>query len=343
MKWLAIVVVAAAATVGGVATYQASERSTSPPAEANDRPIERESTIAGIGYVEPAGEIRRLGFKIDGRIKTCNVRIGSVAKAGDVLVRLDDVEERAAVDVAAAEIDAARASLAETQSGAHPDAIVAAEHRWRQAEHVAAFAEKEHGRLLPLIEKRSASPTDVDKSASEAKQTKAAVAAAKAEFERIKRLPRPEEVASAKARVRLAEAKLSCAQARLDQTVIKAPFSGTVLELLRRDGDVVRGIDQDPVLIFADVSTLRVRAEVDERFVHQLRSGLSAQVHGRPLGDAVHAGSVSFVKQLMGPKTVFSRAAAERVDLDVVQLFINMPPTFLAPVGLRVDVTLRGE
>jgi HlyD family secretion protein len=38
---------------------------------------------------------------------------------------------------------------------------------------------------------------------------------------------------------------------------------------------------------------------------------------------------------------VFSRAATERKDLDVLQLFIDMDGRFTAPVGLQVDIKVR--
>lgn len=68
---------------------------------------------------------------------------------------------------------------------------------------------------------------------------------------------------------------------------------------------------------------------------------MNAEVYGRPLGDEVYVGKVTYIKSLMGPKTVFSRAALERVDLDVIQLLIEMPSGFAASAGLRVHVRLR--
>ena len=43
----------------------------------------------------------------------------------------------------------------------------------------------------------------------------------------------------------------------------------------------------------------------------------------------------------MGNKTVFSHEAAERKDLDVLQVLIDLPPDFRAPLGLQVDVDIQ--
>ena len=45
----------------------------------------------------------------------------------------------------------------------------------------------------------------------------------------------------------------------------------------------------------------------------------------------------------MGPKTVFSGAASERKDLDIIQVLIDLPQEFHAPIGLQVDVDIQIE
>lgn len=341
MKWLLGILILGGAAAAGAATLGVFETKPTPLVnETKTHSLEDQTVIAGIGYVEPQGEVRRLGFKIDGRIRKCIVQIGSQVNEGDVLVQLDDSEEQAAVQAALAEVKTAKAELETVLAGSHPDAIAAAEHHLQELIHASEFAQREHKRLSHLAETKSASDTETDKAASHAKQSQAAVSAAKSEIQRLKNLPRPEEKSAAEARLMLAESRLVQAKMHLEQTTLRAPFNGTVLELLKRDGDVVRAVDQEPVLVFADLSHLRVRAEVDERFVDGLTNGMKGEVYGRPLGDKTYLGTVSFVKQLMGPKTVFSRAAAERVDLDVIQIFIDMPAEFKAPVGLRVDVRI---
>jgi hypothetical protein len=43
----------------------------------------------------------------------------------------------------------------------------------------------------------------------------------------------------------------------------------------------------------------------------------------------------------MGDKTVFARDAADRKDLDTIEVLIDAPPNFRAPIGLQVDVDIR--
>ena len=88
---------------------------------------------------------------------------------------------------------------------------------------------------------------------------------------------------------------------------------------------------------------LRVRAEVDERFVRQLAAGQAAEVYGRNLAGGVYRGRVCYVEQVMGDKTVFTRSASERKDVNVLQVVIDMVPDFRAPPGLQVDVRVHAS
>jgi hypothetical protein len=112
--------------------------------------------------------------------------------------------------------------------------------------------------------------------------------------------------------------------------------------VLRREGDAVRLADTQLAVLFADVSRLRVRAEIEDRFVSRLRVGQRAVVFGRGLGEEV-AGRVVQIKGVMGRKTVFAGAATERRDLEVIQVFVEAEGRLRAPVGLRVDVKVRLE
>src|SRR5262245_12973692 len=83
--------------------------------------------VRGPGYVEPASEMRRLVFKVDGVIQKCNFEIGSHVKAGDVLVSLCNEEEIAAVAVAEQDLALATAERGQLLSGINRFRIAAAE------------------------------------------------------------------------------------------------------------------------------------------------------------------------------------------------------------------------
>lgn len=83
MKWPTVAVVGAPGVVGGVAAFCAQDGGPAQPnyfAAEQTRPVS--SIIAGIGYVEPAGDICRLGLKNKGQIEAC-VQSDSMAVVGE--------------------------------------------------------------------------------------------------------------------------------------------------------------------------------------------------------------------------------------------------------------------
>jgi HlyD family secretion protein len=298
-------------------------------------------TVHGIGYVEPTSEVRSLSFKTGGVIARCLVNVGDTVRKGDPLMALDDAQEQKAVAVAESELEVAKAERADVFSGVNEFQIRAAERAVEMWTERVDFAAKEAARCESLIGTNAISQSQCDEAKTSLQQASAELRRAKAELEHLRNFVTPEDRQLAEAKVGLVERRLELAKQALANTRLAAPFDGTVLEILRREGEAVSILYHEPVILFGDVSRLRVRAEIDERYVHQLREGQTALVSGRGLGDESYQGRVVLIKKIMGRKTVFSRAASERRDLDVVQVLIEMDGEFSTPVGLRVDVRLN--
>jgi multidrug resistance efflux pump len=297
--------------------------------------------IRGIGYVEPVTEVRRLMFRSSGVIEASFVAVGQRMREGEILMRLDRREEEAAAAVAEAELELARAECARTLSGVNPARIVAAERQRDLAHERREFADKTHTRLLALRTRSSTSQQELDDAETALRQAQQSVAVAEAEVENLKNFVRKDDELAARAAVRLAEAKVHSAQQRLETMILRAPCDGTVLEILLHPGEGTHVLQPQPALLFADVSRLRIRAEIDERQIQHIRSGQSARITGPALAGASFAGRVDQIKQIMGPRTLFSDQSSERKDLRVLQLFILPEAEFRQPVGLQVDVEIR--
>jgi HlyD family secretion protein len=340
---LTLISVLAACGIGAAALGPRSWRSEA-DSPRTDRPRSTAvRSIQGIGYTEPVSEIRRMTFKIDGTIAACPVEIGQTVKAGEVLMKLDDAEEQAAVAVARAELDLAEAELQKVLAGTNPHEIAAAEKTCDLRRELLALAARRLQRIKVLTPKKTVAEEEVDEAESRAKQAKASLEQQESQVLLLKNSVRDEDRILAAAKVRLAKSRFQSAEERLAKTVLAAPCDGTVLDLLKREGDGLRMGDMQPAVIFGDVSRLRVRAEIDERHVIRLRKGQKATIFGRNLGDRRCEGIVATVKGVMGDKRVFTQAPDERKDLDVVEVLIDMEPDFTAPAGLRVDVAIDVE
>lgn len=337
-----IFVLGACLIVGACSTGYLLRDGASPvasPAEAAEARRKPE-VVRGIGFIEPAGEIRRLLFRSDGIIESCRAEIGQRVKQGDLLMTLESGVQRAAVAVAEQELALAVAQRDQTLSGVHPLEIAAAERQVEQLRAQLRHAQRHSQRLEQLYQRKAASLSQYDQAETEVGRLDAQVRQAEAELERLQNLIRPVDRQVCDAQVALAEARLEEARQNLENTRLKAPFDGSVLEIFKREGELASRDEGSAVMAFADESRLRVRAEVDERYVHRLSSIETALIYGRGLGPQRYAGRVVQVKRLMGKKTLFTRDAAERKDLDVLQLWIEMPDDFRPPLGLQVETDL---
>jgi HlyD family secretion protein len=320
----------------------ASGKGSSPAASSLDvaamTQVERE--IQGVGYVEPVSEVRNLTFKEGGVVAECRAKAGQHVRAGDVLMVLNDAAERKALAVAEQELELAKASRDNVLAGVDKFEIAAAEDALDIAKQKLNLAEKEYRRIDALTEKSVTTKSEQDQSTTKYKQARAEFRQAEAQLQHLRHFVTPERQLIAERRVSLASARRDQAAQALTDMKLVAPVNGTILEVLKREGEAVSAVSHDPVIVFGDLSHLRVRAEIDERFVRIVKPGQAATVFGRTLNDQKYQGKVVFVKDLMGKRTVFTRSSTERKDLDVVQVFIEMGDDFTAPVGLRVDVAI---
>lgn len=117
--------------------------------------------------------------------------------------------------------------------------------------------------------------------AAEAEQTRAELGLAQANYQRTVDLAQKQFVSErardeAAANLRVLEARLKLAQARLSKTEIRAPFSGVLGLRNVSVGDYVK--EGDALVVLEDVSSMQVDLRLPERFLGQLRSGQRLQV-----------------------------------------------------------------
>jgi multidrug resistance efflux pump len=340
-RWIIVPVAFSALGAGAVALFSPGKKPDS--AATSAAPDSSAAVVHGFGYAEPASELRRMSLKVDGVIAECCVAVGDRVEKGATILHLDNEEEHAAVVVAQKELEQARSALRQLEAGIHPFRIEATERECDRLNEQVRHAERLLQRRHVLVARNVASQQDLEDAETQVVEAKAALAAKQAELSHLRHYVREEDRALAQANVELAQSRLTAAEKRLRLTVLAAPCDGTVLEFYKREGDCLRMGDPQPAVLFGDVSRLRIRAEIDERYAHRVRAGQSAVIFGSNVGNREYAGRVVLVKPVMGDKTLFSRSSRERKDLQIVQVLIEMDPEFRTPVGLRVDVAIRVE
>ncbi len=208
-------------------------------------------------YVEATGTVRaaqsaQLSSQVMGTITRVNVHEGDRVRRGEVLIAIDEAQQRAAYAGANAGLQASQESIA----AANADY---------------ALADATMKRYQMLYDKKSVSPQEFD-------EVKTRLAAAKARRD------------AAHAGRTQAEAGVSQASTAMGFTKIRAPFDGLVTAKLADAGAIATpGV---PLLLVEDPGRFRLEATVDESKMGAVRLGETAPVVIDALGDQAITGKV---------------------------------------------------
>lgn len=329
---------------GLLLTYERGRGVSERPEElqpASLQPLIGGKVIAAPGKVEGRTESAELRARLSERIAEVRVQEGDRVKQGDVLVRLDDSQYEAERALAVAELQQAESRLERLLNGARESEIEQVRAEYARA--VAEFrgAERAYERMQRLDERQAVSRQTLDDHATRLKSTAAAVAAAHAKLETIEAPPRSDDLAAARAAVESARSRLKIAEVNCERTEIRAPFSGQVLEVDGKPGELTRPDQTEPLIVMADTSRLRVRAEVDEYDALRVRLGQSARVRADGVPDTELTGNVVRVAPSVHRKRLFEDRPGERLDSYLRYVWIELEGRPPLPIGLPVDAFLQ--
>ncbi len=282
----------------------------------------------------------QLGFLLPGRVAEVVPAEGATVRAGTELASLDAREVDAQVAAARADVDAARAALAELEAGARGQDIASAEAALRSAETRARETEQNADRARTLFEGGAISRQALDRAETERDAAQAAADQARERLDLVREGAREETVRAARARHAQAEARLASAEATRSNAVIVAPFEGIVTVRHREPGETVPA--GAPVLTLLDPSDRWVRIYVREDRLGAVRMGARASIVSDTYPDRVIEGEVVFIgsEAEFTPRNV--QTAEERIRLVYpVKVRITGDPEFVLKPGLPADVTLE--
>jgi HlyD family secretion protein len=295
--------------------------------------------IAGPGRVEPITEDIALGSELSGKLRSVLVEEGDHIHKGEVLAVLENDDYRAEVQTAKAQVDAKEAALRKVLNGARWQERRQALSSVREVEAVMNNALSEKERREKLFAAGVISREELDRFTREYNVARAQYQEAVERQSLVDDHARQEDIDGARADLELARAQLQDAQAKYEKTLIKSPIDGTVLRKHHRNGESVSNSSTvpDPVLTVGNKAVLRVRVDVDESDVNQVRVGQKAYVTADAYGHQKFWGHVVRVGEQLGPKNVRTDEPTERVDRKILETLVELNPGAQLPVGLRVD------
>ncbi|HEU0037729.1 MAG TPA: efflux RND transporter periplasmic adaptor subunit, partial [Verrucomicrobiae bacterium] len=196
------------------------------------------------GYVT-ARRAATVSSKVTGKVIEVLVEEGMKVKEGQILARLDDSNAQASLELAKAQLDSAKSALAETRA------------RLTQAD-------LELRRVSDLARSNIAAQADLDRAEAEAQALRARLEQQQSE-------------------VTVAERQLALWQQQLEDTVIRAPFSGIVTTKDSQPGEMISpisaggGFTRTGICTIVDMDSLEIEIDVNESYIHRVQPGQSVE------------------------------------------------------------------
>jgi HlyD family secretion protein len=330
---------AAPLVVGGLK----SVAGTSSALAADPTPPRPVWAASSTGRVEPKdGEVRIMP-EAPGRIVEVVAKTNEHVAAGDLLVLLDSdelIQKYIAADAEARvrvrERDEEEATGPALDRRKAEDTLYASER--------ARYAAQKALDKAYVESKSSGSGADAlaaarDKLAAAEKKA----ADDKAAFEAIAAkpdMPLPTRMESALTQARTDVALVENA---LEKTRVRAPADGTVLNMWAKVGEMAAPTPDGALLLFGDISSLRVRAEVEERDVPKIRVGQRAVVKADAFPDKDFEGVVTQLAPALGPPRITTRGPRRPNDVEVLEVLISLDGSPPLLTGMRVDAYFRSD
>ncbi len=221
-------------------------------------PGQSSGVLTASGYIVPQRKAS-VASKGTGRLVYLGVEEGDKVKQGQVIARLEDNDVQAQLDQANANMVVARAQL-------------------DQAEADLEKAQKEYERNESFWKSKIITDSDFELIKS---QYKSSVA----------------RVASAKANVAAYDAAIKAAQVQIENTVIRAPFDGTVLTKNADVGEIVAPFaaganSRGNVVTIADMGSLQLEADVSESNIERVKINQPCEITLDAFPDKHYRGEV---------------------------------------------------
>lgn len=305
---------------------------------------EAEATVpwvaAAPGRVEPkSGEIR-LGSTFLGRIEEVLVKLDDKVEEGELMVRLDDAEARARLSSTETQAESLR-EVNEKQFAAGREDVRKAEDAIYSAERAVTGARIELDYALSSKHQGSGTDANVTEARKRLKDARDRLEREKVAFVKAQsksNLPAP---SSAESAVSAARTEVRMAEALLDKTRIRAPLAGSVLQLNAKEGEIVAPSAEQALVVLGDMSSVRVKAEVDEGDVSKIKVGQKAFVRSVSQPGKDFEGKVARLAPTLAQPKINPRGPRRATDVETLEVTIDLDGAVPLLPGMRVDAFFR--
>lgn len=284
------------------------------------------SVLDATGYIVAAHKIE-VASKVIGKVAWIGVDKGDKVREGQTIVKLEDEEYRASLTTALGQLESLKARLLEAQNGSRPEEIQRAQADVEQAKADRQNAQVNLERTRKLVADGVLARQTLDDAVARMDSFENRVKSLERTLELAKLGPRQEALAAIQGSVREAQGRVEYAQTQLNNTVIRAPVSGTILERNVEKGEFVTtgfsgtGGPKGFVVSLADLNDIEVELDINQSDFAKLRFGQKAIVFTDAYPDKKYGGSITEIS----PEANRQKATVQ------VKVKILNPDEFLRP------------
>ncbi len=304
-KWLLLAIVVALA---GLALYRGwgatQKRSGAQRAARIDAPVQVIPVVSkSLTYsIKVTGDVLPLMQvdlfpKVSGYLERIDVHIGDRVKQGQVIAQIDQTDFLQKVKEIEAKVAQARAQLAEIKTGARIEELRQAEESVKQAQSRFENARLHRERIEALFRRQVISKKEMDGAEMESTVAEAQLASSQQQLNLLREGARQEVKDASQAKLKEMEAILEQERTRLQNAKIIAPFRGEISRKYVDAGALVSA--STPLVSLVHTETLRIVANVLEKDIPLLRTGMSAKIRSESYPEKVFEGRVEKVNSAL--------------------------------------------
>jgi len=264
---------------------------------------------------------------------------GAAVKAGDVIVIQDRALTTAEVDAARAQLAEAEARVEELKNGPRPTTIRAAVARRDAARVQRDDAVRERDRLLGLVSRSLVSKSEADRQVTTAAAAEQALHEAEADLRELQEGTRAEQVAQARQAADSARANLAGLETTSSRLEVRAPIDATIDALPFRLGE--KPVKGATVAVLLATTAPYARINVPEPLRARLKPGAAATIRVDGVARDWRA-HLRFIASEAEFTPYYALTAADRSKLSYrAEIVFDETEAAALPSGVPLDVTLQ--
>ncbi len=255
--------------------------------------------------------------RTEGEVVKVLVREGDWVEADQVVAQLSSWDQQRDVDVTRAELEKAKARLAELEAGPKPEEVAVAERQVESAQSKVIFDKAEADRAAQLVKSGTISQKEWERANTTYETDLAELNVAKADLELVKSGSTESEIAAARAEVDRLSHQLAYFEDQLERTRMKAPAAGRVItpNVELSGGKWLETGDE--FLQLDDTRVVQAQIDMPETDISLIRAGDRVRVKAWGYTD----------REIPGTVTEVSPAAETRDYGQVVRVKASIPNT----------------